>query len=466
MGGPNECAHAPLGSGLVPDMYGNGQSLPSCSPVTPLEGTPTNSFPNTPHRMSSRVNDSAHSENMFSSVSPPFLRCVPISQTHQLMKAARSGSSSLQVAEFGAQDMHSGLSSRFFNYDDDILSFAALSPDPTGLNQSIFFGSREQCPPTPNPPRGRPRLGRVSSLLDKKILEDFSSPLARMPLPKLDAIFEMEFDQASKVGNGSFFEVYRAHNVKDGRWYAVKKSINPFRGKNDRDLYMREVRLVKCMHELGYHRNMIRYYKAWQEDQHFFVQMEFCDCNLSEYVARAKWRNVNAINETFLRACACQLACGLAFMHNHQLMHLDIKPDNVLLVTNGNNNGLQPGDPLEKLLFKLGDFGLMRRTSDIVDGGEGDCQYMAQEMLQNDGSTEITVKADVFSLGLLLFELATDRKLPSSGSMWQDLRQGRAAGYLRNNASVGNGMRQMILDMLHPDHKQRPSAHQIYEMLR
>ena len=56
----------------------------------------------------------------------------------------------------------------------------------------------------------------------------------------------------------------------------MKRSLKPFRGKRDRGLYLREVAL---MESLGSHENIVRHIRAWQEDMHFFIQME-CQANM------------------------------------------------------------------------------------------------------------------------------------------------------------------------------------------
>ena len=64
------------------------------------------------------------------------------------------------------------------------------------------------------------------------------------------------------------------------------------------------------------------------------------------------------------------------------------------------------------------------------------------------------------SLGLLLFELATDKTLPPSGKIWHALREGRAKEHLPDNR-IGADMERLILDLLHPDPEKRPTASQL-----
>ncbi len=88
------------------------------------------------------------------------------------------------------------------------------------------------------------------------------------------------------------------------------------------------------------------------------------------------------------------------------------QPENVLVSVDGQ--------------LKLGDFGQAQLKSGWRDGGEGDATYMAPELFQNAEDASPTFAADVFSLGLLLFELATGLVLPKDGPLWHQLREGGA----------------------------------------
>jgi serine/threonine protein kinase len=101
------------------------------------------------------------------------------------------------------------------------------------------------------------------------------------------------------------------------------------------------------------------------------------------------------------------------------IAHLDIKPENILLGVSDT--------------FKLSDFGLARRISEYIQGGdheipEGDERYLAQELLcfnQNKHGMIDLKKADVFALGCTAYELIEGIAMPKNGQGYHDLRQGR-----------------------------------------
>lgn len=89
---------------------------------------------------------------------------------------------------------------------------------------------------------------------------------------------------------------------------------------------------------------------------------------------------------------------GLSELHGQDIVHLDIKPGNILL---GKNN-----------MYKLADLGMARFLTKITydtNIPEGDCRYLAKELLSREVLNYIPdlKKSDIFSLGITVFELLT-----------------------------------------------------------
>lgn len=103
---------------------------------------------------------------------------------------------------------------------------------------------------------------------------------------------------------------------------------------------------------------------------------------------------------------------GLQSIHDAGLIHLDIKPDNILIDYEGT--------------LKIGDFGMATKWP-AARGieGEGDRRYIAPEILQG----RYDMPADVFALGLIMFEIASNVWLPDNGPHWLALREGNFAGF-------------------------------------
>jgi hypothetical protein len=108
-----------------------------------------------------------------------------------------------------------------------------------------------------------------------------------------------------------------------------------------------------------------------------------------------------------------EMIMGLKYFHELGYLHLDVKPSNFLVDENG--------------YLKLSDFGLCQRISDIpflTDIIEGDKVYISNEALNFNSKGILNTKADIFSLGLSIFEIFAKIELPSSGDSWVELRSG------------------------------------------
>ena len=109
--------------------------------------------------------------------------------------------------------------------------------------------------------------------------------------------------------------------------------------------------------------------------------------------------------------------------------------------------------PMETV-YKIGDLGHVTRT-DEPTVEEGDTRYLAKELLAENYRN--LTKADIFSTGIMVHELAACNPLPMNGDDWHKLRDGSAPHLPRYSANFNN----LIQRMLHPDPTQRPSANSV-----
>lgn len=244
------------------------------------------------------------------------------------------------------------------------------------------------------------------------------------------------FDVETKLGEGSFGVVYQVRSREDGRRYAVKESHARFRGLRDRAQKLEEV----AKHEqLPPHPHCLRFVKAWEEDFRLYIQTELCASSLSSYAEK----NHN-IPESMVWNYFVDLLQGLKHLHDRDLIHLDIKPDNIFISHDG--------------LCKLGDFGLavgVKVGEDQKEPTEGDPRYLAPELMQG----QFTKAADVFSLGITILELGCDLDLPSRGTHWHTLRSGTLPKEVASQ--LGKELLHMVQWMMQPDPQERPTVNEI-----
>jgi serine/threonine protein kinase len=196
------------------------------------------------------------------------------------------------------------------------------------------------------------------------------------------------------IGSGGMGEVYRA--TKDNRTYAIKTVLEdaPADGM---DRLRREIVAIKPMQ----HPNIVQFYEAGLSPAPYIV-LEFIDgVNLRALLqSRGRLSPEDAL--VILRG----LADGLDYAHDRGVIHRDLKPSNIVLRMAHEGNTIVP------LLI---DFGLARVSSGSTvtgTGAIGTISYMAPEQIES-GKT-ITRQTDVYSLGVILYEMLTGQ-LPFGG---------------------------------------------------
>ena len=159
-----------------------------------------------------------------------------------------------------------------------------------------------------------------------------------------ESYFQQCFKIEKKIGSGSFGDVFKCISKEDGHNYAIKKSKERYKGKLDRERKLQEV----AKHEpLPKHPNLVRFYKAWEENYYLYIQTELCEYSLSEFTEAN-----HDIPEKMVWNFLADLLAAIAYLHNRDLIHLDIKPDNIFIASGG--------------VYKLGDFGLMVASSNVI----------------------------------------------------------------------------------------------------
>ena len=188
---------------------------------------------------------------------------------------------------------------------------------------------------------------------------------------------------------------------------------------------------------------IVKYHNAWIEKSNLFVIMELCDCSLSEYVER-----LGELDESQLKKIFRDICKGLKKLHHHDIVHLDIKPENILY-----SFGQR---------FKIGDLGLARITTNLSgEIPEGDSRYLAPELIKimssEEGGIPDLTKADIFALGCTMLEIINCKPLPYNGPPWHDIRN----GLVEITGKVSERFKNIVKRMLDKEPEKRPSAEEM-----
>lgn len=205
------------------------------------------------------------------------------------------------------------------------------------------------------------------------------------------------------LGKGGMGEVYRADDLTLQQQVALKFLPEPV-AKDEAALerFRGEVRTARRVS----HPNVCRVYDVGEVDGNTFLSMEYVDGeDLASLV-----RRIGRLPGDKALEIARQLCAGLAAAHREGVLHRDLKPANIML--DGQGHAL------------ITDFGLAA-LADQVGGGDvrsGTPAYMAPEQLE---ARNVTVRSDIYSLGLVLYEIFSGRRAFESESLSDLVKQRR-----------------------------------------
>ncbi|XP_050068949.1 membrane-associated tyrosine- and threonine-specific cdc2-inhibitory kinase [Anopheles maculipalpis] len=311
-------------------------------------------------------------------------------------------------------------------FDEDEFSFTFKKPH--GLNDAFH----RRRPPKLMHPLNRSINASMANAIS--FTENNRTELSTLyNRHKPETYYEQCFEQLHKVGEGSFGEVFKVRSRTDGRLYAVKKSKTYFRSTQCRELCLEEVRRYE---QFSDHENCVKLYQAWEQDDRLYMQMELCRENLEVYA-----RQQQKLPDERIWSIMLDLLLALKSLHDRNLIHLDIKLDNILVTDDGT--------------CKLADFGIVfdLSKSNPRYATEGDSRYMAPELMEGT----YTKAADIFSLGIATLELASNLELPANGRLWQRLRSGQP---LPENlaCNISSPLKDIIHSMIKPVPGERPTV--------
>jgi eukaryotic-like serine/threonine-protein kinase len=202
------------------------------------------------------------------------------------------------------------------------------------------------------------------------------------------------------IGNGGMASVYRAQDLLLDRIVAIKKlSIPTSQDAGAHRQFLDEARATAALH----HPSIVTLHDAIELDGDGYL--------VAEYVEGENLRNIirnHSVLPTQAIHIATDLADALEFAHRNGIIHGDIKPENVIVTPSG-----RP---------KLLDFGIARNVADpdaMATTRFGTVMYMAPEQVLG----ELPSKAsDIYSLGLILFEMLTGRPPVAGAGLVSELR--------------------------------------------
>ncbi len=230
----------------------------------------------------------------------------------------------------------------------------------------------------------------TSLTLDKEaILSSTETYLPSIQELKRGTVFAERYEVIEELGRGGMGKVYRVIDNKIDEEVALKL-LKP-------EIASDEMNIKRFRNELKYarkisHNNVCRMYHLGEADGAQFITMEY----VPGEDLKATIRRVGPLSTGKAVIIIKQVCEGLAEAHSHDVVHRDLKPHNIMIDKNGN--------------ARIMDFGIVRslRTEGITQSGVmiGTPTYMSPEQAEGKAATPLS---DIYSLGVILFELLTGR---------------------------------------------------------
>ena len=200
-------------------------------------------------------------------------------------------------------------------------------------------------------------------------------------------IIAERYEILGKIGTGGMADVYKAKDHKLNRFVAVKVLKPEFR---EDTTFIRKFRSEAQAAAGLTHPNIVNVFDVGDDEGVYYIVMELIEgITLKEYIAK---KGKLSIKEA--TSIAIQVSMGLEAAHNHGIVHRDVKPQNIIISTDGK--------------VKVTDFGIARAASSntISSNVMGSVHYSSPEQVRGGYSDE---KSDIYSLGITLYEMVTGR---------------------------------------------------------
>ena len=197
---------------------------------------------------------------------------------------------------------------------------------------------------------------------------------------------QLDYKNKEAIGNGASGIAYKIYNFKDRKYYLLKQ------------IFLKKINDIKCAENESNilkninHDNIVKYHDSFIEKGSFYIIMEFCEnLDLTEFIRQYKEMK-KLIDKNVIYNIIMEICLGLKEIHNKNLIHRDLKPDNIFIS--------------EDFKIKLGDFGISKQLIGTKHANTitGTSNYMAPEILKGE---KYDNKVDIWSLGCIVYELCT-----------------------------------------------------------
>jgi polo-like kinase 1 len=253
----------------------------------------------------------------------------------------------------------------------------------------------------------------------------------------------IKYERGKFLGKGGFARCYEMKRVDTGKIFAAKVFDKEKLSKSSsRKKLINEIKLHKKLH----HFNIVNFEHFFEDKENVYILLELCsNQTLNEMVKRRK-----RLKEIEVQCYILQIIRALKYIHNHKIIHRDLKLGNLFLTS--------------KLEIKLGDFGLAAKLE--YDGQKrktvcGTPNYIAPEVLEKKGHS---YEVDIWSLGVVMYTMLFGKPPFEAADMNLTYKRIKMNSYrFPENIKVDERAKNLIESILVLNPSKRPTLDEIIE---
>uniref|UniRef100_T1E1S1 cyclin-dependent kinase n=1 Tax=Cupiennius salei TaxID=6928 RepID=T1E1S1_CUPSA len=192
-----------------------------------------------------------------------------------------------------------------------------------------------------------------------------------------------KYEKLAKIGEGSYGVVFKCRNRENGQIVAVKKYVETEDDPLIKKIALREIRMLKQLK----HPNLVNLIEVFRRKRKLHLVFEYCEHTVLDILEK----HPKGVPDTLTKRIIWQTLQSVNFCHEHNCIHRDVKPENILITKDG--------------IVKLCDFGFARTLSpgDNYTDYVATRWYRAPELLV--GETQYGPAVDVWAIGCVTAEL-------------------------------------------------------------
>ena len=246
------------------------------------------------------------------------------------------------------------------------------------------------------------------------------------------------------LGRGGFAKCYIFQNLNTNKITAAKIIAKSSLGKSrEKQKLINEIKIHKALH----HNNIVHFEHYFEDNDNVFLLLELCsNKSLNELLKRRK-----VLTELEVQVYVLQIIKALKYLHNHRIIHRDLKLSNLFLS--------------ENMELKIGDFGLATKLDFEGEKKRTVCgtpNYIAPEIL--DGKFGYSFEVDIWSLGVIIYTLIIGKPPFETDNVKETYKKIKLNKYsFPINSVISDYAKNLITDILVTDPSKRPTLDDILE---